>query len=51
MDKPDKPEAKKPYSPPTLTRYGTVRELTKHSGTKGQPDHPPGGPTHNKTNF
>ena len=38
MDKPVKPELKKPYSKPTLTVYGTVRELTKSVGGRGNPD-------------
>ena len=36
MDKPVKPEPKKPYSPPKVTVYGTVRELTLHQGHAGQ---------------
>jgi hypothetical protein len=32
MDKPVKRQPKKPYSPPSLTVYGTVRELTKQVG-------------------
>lgn len=42
-----KPALKKPYSPPILTVYGTVEELTKKVGTKGQSDH--GIPPHFKT--
>ena len=43
-----KPTLKKLYSPPTLTVYGTVEELTKKVGTTGQRD---GGiPPHFKTN-
>jgi hypothetical protein len=38
MDKPAKPEPKKPYSKPTLTVYGTVRELTRSTGSSGTPD-------------
>jgi hypothetical protein len=38
MDKVIKREPKKPYSKPTLTRYGTVRELTQHVGTRGSLD-------------
>jgi hypothetical protein len=38
MDKPVKPELKKPYSKPTLTNYGTVRELTKTVGFSGNLD-------------
>jgi hypothetical protein len=38
MDKPVKPEPKKPYSKPTLTVYGTVRELTRSISTAGTPD-------------
>jgi hypothetical protein len=33
---PKKP--KKPYTKPTLTVYGTVRELTQKVGTAGQAD-------------
>lgn len=31
MNKPadPKPDAREPYQPPTLTEYGTVRELTR----------------------
>ena len=50
MDKPVKPEPKKPYSPPKVTVYGTVRELTLHQGLRGQKDHTPKNPTHNSTN-
>lgn len=32
MDKRAKPVPKKPYSKPTLTLYGTVRELTGRGG-------------------
>ena len=35
MVKPAKREAKKPYAKPTLTVYGTVRELTLKVGTHG----------------
>jgi hypothetical protein len=38
MGKPVKPEPKKPYSKPTLTVYGTVRELTQRVGTHGKAD-------------
>jgi hypothetical protein len=38
MDKPVKREKKKPYSKPTLTVYGTVRELTQTVGRSGRPD-------------
>jgi hypothetical protein len=38
MDKPVKPVLKKPYSPPTLTVYGTVRDLTQNVGTVGSLD-------------
>ncbi len=45
---PEKP--KKPYTKPTLTIYGTVRELTQKVGQNGQRD---GGiiPLRNKTQF
>ena len=36
MGNPVKLEPKKPYSKPTLTLYGTVRELTQHVGARGQ---------------
>jgi hypothetical protein len=49
MDKPVKPEPKKPYSQPKVTVYGTVREITLHVGHVGQRDaHPVGG--QNRTN-
>jgi len=32
MDKPLKQLPKKPYTPPSLTVYGTIRELTKQLG-------------------
>ena len=35
-----KQEARKPYGPPTLTRWGTLRELTQGSG--GKKAEPPG---------
>jgi hypothetical protein len=38
MDKPVKRETKKPYSKPTLTVYGTVRELTQSVGNRGHLD-------------
>jgi len=38
MDKAGKPEPKKPYTPPRLTVYGTVRDLTKAVGGGGQDD-------------
>lgn len=38
MGKPVKREPKKPYSKPTLTVYGTVRELTQAVGTHGTRD-------------
>jgi hypothetical protein len=49
MDKPLEPKPKKPYTPPTLTDYGTVRELTLHQGRHGRRDNPPRNPTHNRT--
>ena len=50
MDGSVKPEPKKPYSPPQLTVYGTVRELTQKVGQSGSSD---GGPPHsaNKTHI
>jgi hypothetical protein len=38
MGKPVKPEPKKPYSKPSLTVYGTVRELTQATGGSGRRD-------------
>ncbi len=38
MDKPVRLEPKKPYSKPTLTLYGTVRELTQRVGLHGSID-------------
>lgn len=38
MAKPVKREPKRPYTKPTLTVYGTVRELTQQVGNRGQRD-------------
>jgi hypothetical protein len=38
MANPTAGDAKKPYSSPILTVYGTVRELTQSTGTHGNPD-------------
>jgi hypothetical protein len=38
MAKPVKREPKKPYTKPTLTVYGTVRDLTKAIGNRGNLD-------------
>ena len=38
MGKPVKREPKKPYAKPTLTVYGTVRELTQRVGSRGLKD-------------
>ncbi len=38
MGKPVKREPKKPYSRPSLTKYGTVRELTQAVGNKSNKD-------------
>jgi hypothetical protein len=38
MVKAVKRETKKPYSKPTLTVYGTVRELTQRRGARGKLD-------------
>lgn len=38
MAKPVKREPKKPYKKPSLTVYGTVRELTRKVGTAGHAD-------------
>jgi hypothetical protein len=40
MGKPVIRVAKKPYSKPTLTVYGTVRELTQTRGPNGHKDKP-----------
>jgi hypothetical protein len=50
MDKPVEREPKKPYSPPEIVEYGTVRELTLHQGMKGNTDNIPRTPVRNKTN-
>ena len=47
MGKPAKREPKKPYSKPSLTVYGTIRELTQSVGTHGTRD--AGIPPHFKT--
>ena len=44
---PVRPEAKKPYTKPTLSDYGTVRELTQTSGIHGTRDG--GAPGSNRT--
>ncbi len=38
MGKPVKREPKKPYSKPSLTVYGTMRELTQRVGIRGRRD-------------
>ena len=39
MVKPVKPEEpKKQYETPVLTVHGTVRDLTRHTGTRGNAD-------------
>ncbi|HVB85246.1 MAG TPA: lasso RiPP family leader peptide-containing protein [Candidatus Dormibacteraeota bacterium] len=38
MDKAGIPAPKKPYTPPVLTVYGTVRDLTNQVGAHGQND-------------
>jgi hypothetical protein len=45
MAKPE-PVIKKPYSTPEMTVHGTIEELTKRGGPKGNPDHgsPPSPP-------
>jgi hypothetical protein len=48
MVKPVNGEVKKPYTPPVLTVYGTVRDLTQHVGRHGANDVPPAG-LRNKT--
>jgi len=39
MAKPTTGESKKPYSPPTLTVYGTVQQLTQAASLTGSSDH------------
>ena len=51
MVKAAKRETKKPYSKPTLTVYGTVRELTRTTGSRGKRDRVRGNPLSNKTSF
>jgi hypothetical protein len=43
MPKPVKREPKKPYKKPTLSIYGTVRELTQKVGHTGNRDKAGGG--------
>jgi hypothetical protein len=50
MDKPVKSAPKKPYTPPTITVYGTVRDLTLSQGRSGNKDHTPRNPLRNSTN-
>jgi hypothetical protein len=38
MSEAEKPSPKKPYEPPELKMYGTVRDLTKKVGLRGQSD-------------
>jgi hypothetical protein len=38
MTKPVNRQPKKPYTPPALTVYGTITELTKAVGTHRNPD-------------
>jgi hypothetical protein len=38
MDKAGKPAPKKPYTPPVLTVYGTVRDLTRKVTSVGTAD-------------
>jgi hypothetical protein len=51
MGKAVKREEKKPYSKPTLTVYGTVRELTQKNGPRGRHDRVGGNPLTNRTSF
>ena len=48
MLNPVKRDNKKPYATPLITVYGTVQELTKHVGIRGNPDsvRPRGPKTH-----
>jgi hypothetical protein len=50
MDKPVKPEPKKPYIPPKLVVYGTVRDLTLSQGRGGHLDNTPRSLLHPRTN-
>lgn len=38
MDRPKEKGPKKPYTPPTLTIYGSVQALTQLEGRLGNPD-------------
>jgi hypothetical protein len=38
MSEAGKPNLKKPYAPPVLKVYGTVRDLTKKVGLRRSPD-------------
>jgi hypothetical protein len=38
MSEAEQPSQKKPYEPPELKVYGTVRDVTKAVGLRGQPD-------------
>jgi hypothetical protein len=51
MVKPVSGEPKKPYSKPTLTLYGTVKELTQRVGPRGKRDRVGGLPARNKTSL
>jgi len=37
-NQPEPPTPKKPYKPPVLEVYGTIRELTKNVGNTGKND-------------
>jgi hypothetical protein len=50
MDQPVKPEPKKPYTPPKIIVYGTVRDLTLSQGLSGHKDSTPKNRSHNSTN-
>jgi hypothetical protein len=50
MDQPVKPEPKKPYIPPKLIVYGTVRDLTLSQGRSGHLDSTPRSLLHPRTN-
>jgi len=43
MARPVKREPKKPYKKPSLTVYGTIRELTLRNSTRNLRDKPGGG--------
>lgn len=45
---PELKDLRRPYKPPTLTRWGTLSEITKQVGRTGSNDH--GDPGHGRVN-